>query len=138
MTYTSDPLNSVTDAIRLNIGDTDNDQLLFTDGELSYFYVQAGNSVTGASVTACYSLSARYSRLADEELGQAKVKWSQLSKAYALRAADYERIQAGGAGATKNPIPYAGGISNADIASKDSNTDRTQNVFDVGMMNGLA
>ena len=50
------------DRVRLEIGDTDEDRILFQDAELDDFLAQEANSILGLSARACETLSTRFAR----------------------------------------------------------------------------
>ena len=50
------------DRVRLEIGDTDEDRILFQDAELDDFLTQEGNSLLGASARACETLAVKFAR----------------------------------------------------------------------------
>ena len=50
------------DRVRLEIGDTDEDRILFQDAELDDFLAQEGNSLLGASARACETLAVKFAR----------------------------------------------------------------------------
>ena len=50
------------DRVRLEIGDTDEDRILFQDAELDDFLAQEGNSILGAAARACETLATRFAR----------------------------------------------------------------------------
>jgi len=50
------------DRIRLEIGDTDSDRVLFEDAELDDFLTQEGDSVMGSAARACEVLAVRFAR----------------------------------------------------------------------------
>ena len=50
------------DRVRLEIGDTDADRILFQDAELDDFLTQEGNSLLGASARACETLAVKFAR----------------------------------------------------------------------------
>jgi len=50
------------DRVRLEIGDTDEDRILFQDGELDDFLAQEGNSILGSAARACETLATRFAR----------------------------------------------------------------------------
>ena len=50
------------DRIRLEIGDTDEDRILFQDAEIDDFLSQEGNSILGAAARACETLAVRFAR----------------------------------------------------------------------------
>tara|TARA_R110000737_G_scaffold3335_1_gene11373 strand:+ start:336 stop:749 length:414 start_codon:yes stop_codon:yes gene_type:complete len=50
------------DRIRLEIGDTDEERILFQDAELDDFLSQEGNSILGSAARACETLAVRFAR----------------------------------------------------------------------------
>ena len=50
------------DRVRLEIGDTDEDRILFQDAELDDFLTQEGNSILGSAARACETLATRFAR----------------------------------------------------------------------------
>ena len=50
------------DRIRLEIGDTDEERILFQDAELDDFLSQEGNSILGTAARACETLAVRFAR----------------------------------------------------------------------------
>tara|TARA_R110000824_G_scaffold20903_14_gene78401 strand:+ start:597 stop:1007 length:411 start_codon:yes stop_codon:yes gene_type:complete len=50
------------DRVRLEIGDTDSERVLFQDAELDDFLSQEGNSILGASARACETLAVKFAR----------------------------------------------------------------------------
>ena len=50
------------DRVRLEIGDTDEDRILFQDAELDDFLAQEGNSIRGSAARACETLATRFAR----------------------------------------------------------------------------
>lgn len=127
-TYTDNPVNVPRDEVRLLIQDTDSSDPLISDREIAYFIAKAGEGI-GAAYLAALSISAKFGRLADERTGQVEVKWSQRSRAYASLAADLKKQMT----LLSCPMPYAGGISSADIARNRADTDRSQEAFSLGM-----
>lgn len=118
----SDPLQET----RFIIQDTDGDRPLFTDAEIAYALDAAGGSTRRAAASLVEQLMARYAAMADTTELDLSVKASQLFEHY--QALHGELISLfGGGGST---IPYAGGISHADIAGNRANTDRVRGIFD--------
>lgn len=126
MPYTGDPANVPGDAVRLNVGDTDNDALQFTDAEIAFFLSQGAANVLVASIGAAHALAAKYARRVDKAVGDLRISYSHLQKHYAELAGrleyDLAKSPAGGS-------PYAGGISIADKDSNRADTDRPRPDF---------
>jgi hypothetical protein len=77
----------------------------------------------------CQALSTKYSRSADQQAGDIKVAYSQISKAYQQKAVQLEaQATAGGSG-----TPIAGGISITDLLNQQQNADRLPTQFNIGM-----
>lgn len=116
------------DQVRLLIGDTVQEDPQLQDEEIAYMLTQR-TSVYGAAAECCRSLQAKFSRSVDQSNGTYKSSYSQLAKAYGVKAAEFESKAAmSGAGG-----PYAGGISVADKIQQEQNGDRVQPQFQIGM-----
>lgn len=131
MTWTynaADLASSPKDQVRLLMGDTLSTDPQLQDEEIAYVITTRG-SLYGAAAECCRSLQAKFSRSVDQAAGASKTSYSQLAKAYGVKAAEFEaRAAASGAG-----LPYAGGISVTDKIQQEQNTDRVQPQFQVGM-----
>ena len=134
-TYGGDPSASALAAIRFLTGDTDTNDQLINDEEIAW----TNNQVTGSdtATTALYEVSYRvmvaiaskFSRLADQSVGDLKVDMNQ--KAYNAREqAALLKQQALREGNT--PTPYAGGISVSDKEIDEENSDIVQPYFSRG------
>ena len=125
-TYAGDPAASALAAIRFLTGDTDTNDQLINDEEIAW----TNNQVTGSdtATTALYEVSYRvmvaiaskFSRLADQSVGDLKVDMFQKATNAREQAALLKQ-QALREGNT--PTPYAGGIkvSDKDIDEENSN-----------------
>lgn len=117
------------DAVRLLIGDVVSTDPQMQDEEIAYF-AGARGTLYGAAAECCRALSAKFSRSVDQQGGTSKVFYSQMAKAYSLKAVEFEvKSSLMGAG-----MPYAGGISLSDKQIQDMNTDRVFPSFTKGMM----
>lgn len=117
-TYSGDPSSTDRDAVRFLIGDTDNTSQLITDEEISYMLAQEGSS-SSAAARICRSLAAKYARYTDQSVGDLSISYSQRYKQFSELAAQLES-----AAGSRVGIPYAGGISQSDKDSRESDTDR--------------
>lgn len=124
----ADLATSAKDQVRLLIGDTVSSDAQLQDEEISY-YLTTRSSAYGAAAECCRTLANQYSRSVDSAAGDTKEAYSQMAKAYALRAVQFESAAAQGGSA----LPYAGGISEADKLSQEQNPDRVPPVFTIGM-----
>jgi len=128
-TYSGDPDSSALDAIRFLCGDTDTNDQLLANEEISWINKEITGSSTAttglysAAYRSCITIASKFSRLADQSVGDLKVNMSQKAKAYQSQAA-YLMEMAGREGLT--PTPYAGGIkvSDKDIDWDNSNLVR--------------
>jgi hypothetical protein len=131
MSWSYDPTDLATspkDQVRLLMGDTLSTDPQLLDEEINYFISSRG-SLYGAAAECCRSLQAKFSRSVDQAAGASKVSYSQLAKAYGIKAAEFEsKAAASGAG-----MPYAGGISVTDKIQQEQNSDRVSPQFQVGM-----
>lgn len=80
--YTGNPASSPKDAVRFLIGDTDKCAELLQDDEIKYLLSQYNNAPMNAAIRACEVIMAKFSRMADESVGQVKISFSQKSKSY--------------------------------------------------------
>lgn len=126
-TYSGDPGSSPKDAVRFAIGDTISSDPLLQDEEINYM-LSKNSSIDDAAYYACVGVVAKFSRLADKEVGKIKIKYSQKAKQY-QQLADKLWLTAGIV-----VIPYAGGISIADKQADQQDKSAVQPSFRRGMM----
>lgn len=112
-TYTSNPQDVELDALRLEIGDTDQSYPLLQDEEINYLQAQE-SGFFAAAAHCCEVISAKLAREADRSMGPVQVSLSQQSKGYAEQAKRLRKK----AGVYKEPL--------ADIV--------TESIFTKGMM----
>ena len=134
-TYSGDPATNARDAIRFLTGDTDTNDQLINDEEIAW----TNNQVTGSdtATTALYEVSYRvmvaiaskFSRLADQSVGDLKVDMYQKAT-NAREQAKLLYAQASREGNT--PTPYAGGISVSDKEIDEDNSAIVQPYFSRG------
>jgi len=131
MTWTysvSDLATSQKDQVRLAIGDTLSTDPQLQDEEIA-FYVSKRGTIEGAAAECCRTLATQYARSVDTAAGDTKDAFSQMSKAYALKATAFEQLAALGGSGTS----YAGGISVADKQRQEQDSDRVPPQFNIGM-----
>jgi hypothetical protein len=128
-TYSGNPGSTPKDAVRFLIGDTDKDDQLLQDGEVAWVLGMFNNTPANAAIYCCDHIISKFSRMADESVGQVRISYSQKSKAYReLRKDLVYRL------ATTDMTPYAGGLSVSDEIVTDSNIDRVKPDFTKHMM----
>ena len=130
-TYAAD-FDDPMQAVRHVIGDTDSSDPKLTDAEITYELGLVADDVTMAAIACCRRLMARYAALADTTELDLSVKASQLFDHYKSLA---ETLQAGVTfqllkTAREGAVPYAGGISYADVGTRQANQDRVPSRFE--------
>lgn len=117
------------DAVRLLIGDVLDCDPQIQDEEIVYLISSRG-TLYGAAAECCRALAAKFSRSVDQQAGTSKLFYSQMAKAYTVKAFEFENKSAQFGAA----MPYSGGISLNDKQLQEMNTDRTLPLFTKGMM----
>lgn len=129
-TYSGDPSASELDELRFLLGDTDTTDQQLSDEEILYLLQEHGDSVVTSAMAACRRLIAKYSRCIDIKTGDIDLKYSQrVSHLNLLMQTLREGLR---------PVPYAGGISKADIEAVQDDDDRQAPNFAIGMMDNPA
>ena len=128
-TYSGNPGANAKDQTRFLIGDTNQKDQLLLDGEIEWLLSQYNNTPMNAAIRACETIISKFSRLADESVGQVKIEFSQKAKGYqtTLRMLR-ERL------AMEDAPPYVGGISVSDKQTVAANSDRVRPDFAKHMM----
>lgn len=125
-----DPGASAKDAVRFLISDTDKCDQLLQDKEIEYVLGLYNNTPINAAIRCCEVITAKFSRMADETVGQVRISFSQKSKAYRdMRNDLVNRL------AVEDATPFAGGISRTSVQTIDANADRVPPAFTRNMMN---
>ena len=137
-TYSGDPATNARDSIRFLMGDTDTNDQLINDEEIAWINNQLTGSDTAttalynAAYRGCITIASKFSRLADQSVGDLKVSMSQKAKAYRDQATELLEL-AGREGSV--PTPYAGGITITDKEIDWDNTDLVRPGFFKGQFN---
>lgn len=127
-TYSGNPNSSPKDQVRFLIGDTDSSEFLLNDAEITWVISQY-NSPMNAAIRCCETIIAKFSRLANERVGQVSIDYSQKAKGYRDMLRDLRSRLA-----MEDAVPYAGGISVSDKQTQVMNTDRVRPDFSKHMM----
>ncbi len=131
-TYSGDPATNARDSIRFLVGDTDTNDQLVSDEEIAWTNSQVTGSDTATTdlYTVAYrvmlAIASKFSRLADQAIGDMKVNMSQKAD-NARTQAEQLRVLAGRENLV--PVPYAGGISISDKQIDRDNADRVDPFF---------
>lgn len=128
--YSGNPVNSVLDAVRFEIQDTNSASPLLQNGEIEYAIAQEApgeppseGEVLSAAARCMEALARLFSAQADTELGSLKVTYSKQAKGYTERAVELRRRAQG------MHAPFAGGQSESEKRQRSEETDRVQHAF---------
>jgi hypothetical protein len=121
-----DPTTSDRDKVRFLVGDTDTDDQLVTDEEIAW--ALENENVYNAAATIALAIATKFARLADKEVDDLSIKYSQRAKNYKDLAADL-RTRANKRSFAR---PYLGGTSKAQKDSDAVDTDLVQPFFKKG------
>lgn len=128
--YGADPANSAGDAVRFLCGQTSTgDDVLLTDEEIAYLVAQYSDTRLAAA-GACEALAKQYAARKPnaESLGGWSANWGDRAKSLLDQAGNLRKQVA-----LKNVTAWVGGISQADMATYTSDSDRVTPSFSVGM-----
>lgn len=123
--YSGSPSSSQTDEVRFLAGLTNADDQQMSDEEIAYCISKSPNVMLAAAM-ACDYMQARYAREADIRAGangELSIKFSQIAKAYADRAAALRMRALGSA------MPWTAAISIDEKQGNEEDADRTQPAF---------
>jgi hypothetical protein len=129
-TYSGDPATSTRDEIRFLIGDTDSTQdWTMSDEEVNYIATQSTNTLLCAAIGA-ENVASKFARLAQSKsVGDLSVTWGDRRDSFTKLALNLR------ARASLKVVPiYVGGLSRAEKAAVDADTDRVQPAFKVDGM----
>lgn len=133
--YSGDPDSSAIDGVRFLIGDTDTNDQLLANEEISWVNSQVSGSTTSTDslYTVAYrcmiTIASKFSRLADQSIGDMKVNMSQKAKGAREQAKELRRLAESEGG---TPTPYAGGITISDKEIDLDNSDLVKPYFRSG------
>ena len=130
-TYGGDPANSDREAVRFLIGDTVSTDQQFNDAEIDYLNAQEPN-VYKAAAQGARALASKFARRADKEMGDLKIKWSQLQRSYLNLAEELEERSLSGIGTI-----FVGGINKDDKDTENLRTDRVEPYFVRGQFDNI-
>ena len=133
--YSGDPDSSALDGIRFLIGDTDTNDQLLANEEITWVNSQVTGRTTStdslyeASYRCMITIASKFSRLADQSVGDLRVNMSQKAKGARDQAEELKKLAAR-EGST--PTPYAGGITVSDKEIDEDNSNLVRHAFKVG------
>lgn len=127
--YSGDPAYSAKDQTRFLIGDTDPTDPLLYDQEIIWTLGQYNFTPMMAAIRCCESIIAKFSRMADEAVGQVKINFRQKAQNMRdLQTTLRNRL------AMEQAVPFAGGISVSQKITNWQNTDNVRPDFTKHMM----
>lgn len=126
--YTGNPSTSITDRIRLEVGDIDTDEEGLSDSVYQYILTKNGDSTTGivssaSIVEALKYLVAKYANFESERAGGLSIGGDQYKRYQKLLDNYLKNPTYGGAAV---PVPFAGGIHRDTIESNNSNDNNNK------------
>lgn len=127
--YSFNPGSTPKDQVRFLIGDTDSTDPLLQDEEIVWVLSKYNNSPINAAIRCCESVVGKFSRLANETVGQVRIEFKQKAEGY-MKLLTMLKTRL----ATEDATPYAGGISISDKITVNQNTDRVKPDFKKHMM----
>lgn len=134
MPYTGNPATSATDRVRLLVGDIWDDYEILQDSDYQFWLDKYDGNETRSALDAARSILFKLARLTRERTGDIEVYGSEWFKDY--RAALQDML--------KNPdlsinisMPYAGGISKADMVANDQDCDNVTRDVYIGSTAGV-
>lgn len=131
-TYLGDPAANTRDQVRFLCGDNDAEDKLVSDEEIAHAYTEEG-TYQGAAALVCEHLAARFAREASKSVAagggmSTAISLDQRSKAFATQAKSLRgRAAVGG-----SVLPYCGGITISDKATRAADTNRVMPGVRVG------
>ena len=128
----SDSVSTTRDRVRLLIGDTDSDEPLLMDSELD-FLITLGGNIYSVAASACETIAAKFAREVSKSVGGLSLG-SQDRQAHYQSLASSLRFQL----ALRVSIPFAGGLSQDEKNSNNSDPDLVPHLFsrDLGRYRG--
>lgn len=134
MPYTADPGNVPADTVRFLVGDTDVNDELLADAEVTFLLEDQGGNIRRAAARAAESLAARFAKHPSEKkVGPLMIMYG--TRAVTISDAYMKLAKLLWAQASASAVgPYAGGISVVDKVTNAENTDRVRPAFARRMM----
>ena len=133
--YSGDPDSSALDAIRFLCGDTDTNDQLLANEEISWINKQVTGSTTAttslyeSAYRSCIAIASKFSRLASQAVGDLKVDLHQKAENTRAQAKMLKDLASREGGV---PTPYAGGITYSDKTVDQENSNIVPEFFSRG------
>ena len=139
--YSPSDLNTTTasgrlNSVRLLVGDTDTNDQLVQNEEITFALSQANNSIYYAASWICRTIAAKFSRMVDTQLdGALEANYSDRSKQYQQLATQIEAQGKKTSG--KSLGVFGGGISSAAVSVAHADEDRVIPVFSINQFDNV-
>lgn len=134
MPYTQDPSNSLTDQIRLFVGDIWTDIEYLSDSEYQYFLQKNNGSIQASIMDAARCILMKVSRFTRERTGDIEVYGAEFFKNY---LAALNKILTDPFLGLGGLVPWAGGISYEDMRKNNENLDNVLTYHWVDIRRGV-
>jgi hypothetical protein len=127
-TYSGDPASSTKDAVRFHVQDVIEADPQVNDEEIEYLLTSESSDVLRAAARTAETIAAKYARQVDKSVGGLSLSAGRRQEHYMTLAQNLwsKSKTVGGQGL---PVPYAGGISEADKLQKAQDPDRVDPFF---------
>lgn len=127
--YSGNPGASALDQTRYLIGDTDSTDPLINDAEIRWVLSQYQDTPMTAAIRCCETIIAKFSRMADESVGQVKINYRQKAQNMRdLQTTLRNRL------AMEDAVPFAGGIYKSQVQAARQNSNLIRPDFTKHMM----
>lgn len=123
-TYSNSPSSEPRDAVRLLIGDTDENDPLLTDDEVAFYLTEASDNQYKAASEACKGIAAKLGRRPDYMVGRTLVSNQKRAQDFLKLAEELRRKYL-----ISSATPFAGGIKESDKEAQESDSDRALPYF---------
>jgi len=126
--YSGDPSSSPLDAVRFEIGDTDESDALLQNEEIMYVLDEEMDSVLRAALRCCENIIARFSREVNKKIGPTSINASEAVQHYQQLADNIRRrlqIKA---------MIYCGSLSLSEEEKDTRNKDLKKPIFKRNIM----
>lgn len=131
--YTNDPVNNPVDALRLEVGDTDIDDVWLTNEDYAYYQQKYPNSFRSAVLAAAQGILFKLSRYTRERAGQVDVYGAEAYKNYSdalrMKLKDFSLSEV-------KPISFFGGTYREVASSTHLDPALVDQPFYRGQQNG--
>ncbi|MEN6621476.1 MAG: hypothetical protein ABFD50_08015 [Smithella sp.] len=134
-TFGGDPQNSLTDQVRLLIGDTDSSDQQITDETISWLLSIRNNDTYAVAIQLSRNLMAKYARMVDSSIESVRESASQLMDHYKVLASQLVIMQAEQYAYNAYGDAVVTGIDIDAMNAADADTNRVGSTFSMNQFN---